>query len=280
VRKLAFCDSTLRFYVTESRSGVDVVALLPRQLLDHLTQVLGPTHSLSAPADWSALRATVQSRIVDAVIADPAYDGRVHTQDLADIRELYPSLPIVLYTTLTAAAMQGVIQLARYGIEHVVLARFDDEPKRFLELIEGVPGHALGDRMLQALRDSIARLPVAISRAIEQLYRSPGRFHGARELAEASGITQRGLYRHMAAVGMPSVKTLVVSARLVRAYGYLKDPGRSVKEVAARVGYSRPWLLTKQMREFTGYVPSEVRVALTPEEFVTLLTSRVRAERQ
>ena len=259
---------------------MDVVALLPRQLLDHLTLVLGPSHSLSASADWGALRATVQSRIVDVVIADPAYDGRVHIQDLADIREFYPSLPIVLYTTLSATAMQGVIQLARYGIEHVVLARFDDEPKRFLELIEGVPGHALGDQMLRALREPITKLPVTISRAIEQLYRSPGRFHGARELAEASGITPRGLYRHMAAVGMPSVKSLVVSARLVRAYGYLKDPGRSVKEVAARVGYSRPWLLTKQMREYTGFVPSDVREALSADEFVTLLTSRVCAEQQ
>ncbi len=259
---------------------MDVVALLPRQLLDHLTQVLGPTHSLSASADWSALRATVQSRIVDAVIADPAFDGNVHTQDLMDLRELYPSLPIILYTTLSATAMQGVIQLARYGVEHVVLARFDDEPKRFLELIEAVPGHALGDQMLRELREPMAKLPVTISRAIERLYRSPGRFHGARELAEASGITPRGLYRHMTAVGMPSVKALVVAARLVRAYGYLQDPGRSVKEVAARVGYSRPWLLTKQMREYTGHVPSEVRSALSPEEFVALLTTRVRTEQQ
>lgn len=255
---------------------MDVVALLPRQLLDHLTQVLGPTHSLSASADWNALRATVQSRIVDAVIADPAFDGDVHTQDLMDLRESYPSLPIILYTTLSAAAMQGVIRLARYGVEHVVLARFDDEPKRFLELIEGVPGHALSDRMLKELREPIAKLPVTIGRAIEQLYRSPGRFHSAGELAAVSGITTRGLYRHLTAAGMPSVKALLVSARLVRAYGYLTDPGRSVKEVAARVGYSRPWLLTKQMREYTGYVPRDVRQALPAEEFVTLLTRRVR----
>lgn len=259
---------------------MDVVALLPRQLLDHLTLVLGPAHSLATPVDWDALRATVQSRIVDVVVADPAFNGRVHTQDLADLRELYPSLPIVLYTTLNAHAMQSVVQLARYGIEHVVLARFDDEPRRFLELIEGVPGHALGDQMLRALREPIARLPVSISRAIEQLFRAPGRFLGARELAQASGITPRGLYRHMAAAGMPSVKALVVAARLVRAYGYLRDPGRSVKEVADRVGYSRPWLLTKQMREYTGVVPSEVRTALTPEAFVTLLTTRVCAEQQ
>lgn len=259
---------------------MDVVALLPRHLLTHLTRVLGPAHILSAPADWTALRATVQSRIVDVVVADPALDGRVRTEELVEIRERFPSLPIVLYTSLSAPAMQGVIQLARYGVEHVVLARFDDDPQRFLELLEAVPGHVLGDQMLDALREPIAGLPVTISRAIGQLFRSPVRFHGARDLADASGTTPRGLYRHMAAVGMPSVKALVVSARLVRAYGYLRDPGRSIKEIAARVGYNRPWLLTKQMREFTGVVPSEVRAALTPEAFVTLLTTRVRTEQQ
>ena len=217
---------------------------------------------------------------MDVVVADPALDGRVHTQELAEVRELYPSLPIVLYTTLSAAAMQGVIQMARYGIEHVVLARFDDEPLRFLELLEAVPGQVLGDRMLRALRDPAIGLPAPVSRAIEQLFRSPSRFHSARDLAEASGTTVRGLYRHLAAVGMPSVRTLVVSARLVRAYGYLRDPGRSVKEVAARVGYNRPWLLTKQMREYTGFVPSEVRTALSPDELVALLTTRIRTEQQ
>ena len=215
---------------------------------------------------------------MDVVVADPTLDGRVQTEELAEIRELFPSLPIVLYTTLSAAAMQGVIQMAKYGIEHVVLARFDDEPRRFLELLESVPGHVLGDRMLRALRDPMAGLPVPISRAIEQLFRAPGRFHGAQDLAEASGTTVRGLYRHMAAVGMPSIRALVVSARLVRAYGYLRDPGRSVKEIAARVGYNRPWLLTKHMKEYTGFVPSEVRTALSPDEFVPLLTTRIRTE--
>ena len=259
---------------------MDVVAILPGPQLDHLTHVLGTAHTLSIATDWDMLRATVQSRIVDVVVADPAIDGRVHAEELADIREIYPSLPIVLYTTLSASAMQSVIQLARFGIEHIVLARIDDEPRRFLELLENVPGHALGNLMLRALSEPIAKLPVTVSRAIEKLYRNPARFPGVRELADASGMTPRALYRHMVAAGMPSVKALMVSARLVRAYGYLRDPSRSIKEVAARVGYSRPWLLTKQMREYTGLVPSEVRLKLTPDQVVTLLTTRVRTERQ
>ncbi|HVZ78648.1 MAG TPA: DNA-binding response regulator [Gemmatimonadaceae bacterium] len=218
----------------------------------------------------------VQSQFADLVVADPAIDGHVETDTLRDLAERFPSLPIVLYTTLTPSAVRGVVQLARYGIEHVVLSRFDDDPAHFLEVLERVPGHALGDAMLRELREPLARLPVGISRTIEQLFGSPARFPGARELADASGTTPRALYRHMVTAGMPSVKTVIVAARLVRAYAYLRDPGRSVKEIAARVGYTSTWLLTKQMRELTGYTPTEVRSALSPEQFITLLAARVR----
>lgn len=255
---------------------MDVVALLPRHLLAQLSLALGPDHNLIQAADWIDLRAKVQSRIFDVVVADLAFDDTVRVETLQEIRELYPSLPIVLYTALTASTMLGVVRLARSGIEHVVFNRFDDDPKRFLELLERVPGHALGERMLCALGEPISRLPVMVGRAMEQLYRSPARFHGVRDLANAGGTTPRALYRHMVAVGMPSVKMVVVAARLVRAYAYLRDPGRSVKEVAAKVGYNRPWQMQKHMREVTGFVPSEVRAALQPDEFVALLARRVR----
>ena len=130
--------------------------------------------------------------------------------------------------------------------------------------------------MLRAPAPANRTASVAIGRAVETaLPRSPAHFQGARDLAAASGTTPRALYRHMVAAGMPSVRIMMVTARLVRAYAYLRDPGRSVKEIAARVGYSRPWQMQKQMRELTGYAPSEVRTALQPDQFVTLLAQRV-----
>ena len=98
---------------------MDVAALLPRHLLEHLSLVLGPEHHLIPAADWIELRSTVQSRIVDIVVADPAIDGDVRVETLQEIREYYPSLPIVLYTVLSASTMLGVVRLARSGIEHV-----------------------------------------------------------------------------------------------------------------------------------------------------------------
>jgi AraC-like DNA-binding protein len=255
---------------------VDVVALLPRQLLGHLRAVLGAEHLLIPTSDWADLHTSVQNRMVDVAVVDPAVTGSVHVETLQSIREAYPSLPVVIYTVLTASTMLGVVQLARSGIEHVVLNHFDDDPERFLDLLQGVPGYELGERLLRELHSPIGRLPGTIGRAVVQLYRSPWRFQGARDLAEAGNTTPRALYRYMVTAGIPSIRMVVVSARLVRAYAYLRDPGRSVKEIAARVGYRRVWQMQKHMRQLTGYVPSEVRAALQPDEFVALLARRVR----
>jgi len=55
-------------------------------------------------------------------------------------------------------------------------ARFDDEPKRFLELLEGIPVHGLGDRMLQELSEALSILPVTVVRAIDQTVQVAGAF--------------------------------------------------------------------------------------------------------
>ncbi|HTE45987.1 MAG TPA: hypothetical protein VK636_12125, partial [Gemmatimonadaceae bacterium] len=122
---------------------MDVVALLPRQLLSHLRVVLGSEHRLVPVASWTELQATVQHQTADVVVADPsAGEGPGQVEALENIRRQFPSLPIVVYTSLVPSSIKTIVQLAKSGVEHVVLSRFDDQPRRFLELLEGIPAHA------------------------------------------------------------------------------------------------------------------------------------------
>ena len=59
---------------------------------------------------------------------------------------------------LAPSTINAIVRLAKSGVEHVVLSRFDDEPRRFLELLEGIPGSALGDRMLHELAGPLSTL--------------------------------------------------------------------------------------------------------------------------
>jgi transcriptional regulator GlxA family with amidase domain len=129
--------------------------------------------------------------------------------------------------------------------------------------------------MLRELAGPLSGLPVVVVRGIDQLFRSPARFNGAQDLASAAGMNLRTLYRNLEPAGIHSARTLVVAARLLRAYSYLQDPGRSIKEVAAKTGYHSPWQLSQHMRDMTGYTTEHVRHALTGDEFVSVLAERI-----
>ena len=258
---------------------MDVVAYLPRQLLSHLKIVLGSEHSLAVAVSWPDVSATVHQVVADLVVADPAANGAVEPDALERLRRDYPSLPVVIYTRLNPSSMKAIVRLAKSGIEHVVIAHFDDEPRQFRELLESIPAHSLGERMLRELAGPLSALPVVVVRGIDQLFRSPARFSGAQDLASAAGMNLRTLYRNLEPAGIHSARTLVVAARLLRAYAYLQDPGRSIKDVAAKTGYHSPWQLSQHMRDMTGFTTEHVRHALTGEALVALLVERIMQRR-
>src|SRR6185437_865627 len=186
-------------------------------------------HVLTQVSALADLRALVHRRAPDLVVADPAATGSVELETLENLRREFPSLPVVVYTSLAPSTINAVVRLARCGVEHVVLSRFDDEPRRFLHLLESIPAFTLGERMLHALDASLAALPVTIVQALDQLFRSPAYFRNAHDLATAAGMNLRTLYRNLEPAGLYSARSLVVSARLLRVYAYLQDPGRSIK---------------------------------------------------
>lgn len=255
---------------------MDVAAFLNRQLLQQLTIVVGTQHSLHAAGGWEELRTTIQQRVIDVLIVDPLADGQSRIDVIEEVRRQLPSLPVIIYTQLSATSMHAIAQLGRIGIEHVVLSRFDDDRRRFLELIERVPGQRLSDQMLRALAPELAMLPVTVNRAIEQLFRSPGRFRNAQDLAAASGSILRTFYRQLDLAGIHSPRLLVAAARLVRVYSLLRDSDKHIKEVATSAGYHSQHQLTQHMRTLTGATPRVVRQTIEPERFVALLAEGVR----
>ena len=255
---------------------MDVVAYLPRQLQTHLTIVLGSQHTLIQAGGWDELRAAVLQRVTDVVVVDPCADGNPRVDVIAEIHRRYPSLPIVVYTTLSGGSMRAIVELGRMGIEHVVLNRFDDERLRFLELLERVPGQVLSEHLLRLLAPELAKLQLPLIRAVELLFRSPARFRNTQDLSAVAGTILRTLYRQLDAAGIRSPRRLVAAARLLRAYSLLRDPGRQVKEVAPRVGYHSQYQLTQHMRALTGQTPRSVRKNIEPDEFVALLAEGVR----
>jgi AraC-like DNA-binding protein len=236
--------------------------------------VLGDFHSLETVTDSAELHSLLRTSDVDLLVVDPSsHDGKWE-RAVEEVVGAFPALSVIVYTTLSPAAMRHVVRLARVGIQHVVLNRFDDEPRRFLDLIERAPARPLAELMLQELAVPLGALPMVVSRAIEQLFRSPARVRSSQDLAALAGMIPRTLYRHLMPLGLQP-RHLLICARLLRAYTLLREPGVRLKEIALKLGYSDPDYLSEQVREWTGCSPKDLRNALAPEEFVRSLATHL-----
>ncbi len=258
-------------------SALSVLAFLPAPLLAHLRVVLHPYHALTAHDAWEPFENAVRRTAWDAVVADPYADGGPRTDDLAALIEAFPSTPLTLYTCFAPMMLQSLSALARLGggTHQIVMHRFDNDPRRFLDLLEHQPTHALSASLLRCLSPGLERLAPPIARAVERLVRRPAMFGTAADLAASANVTVRTIYRQLAAAGFDSPRTLIVGARLLRAYAYARDPGQSLEHVAARVGYSAPRILTRHMRELVGVTPRAARRRIPADEFVSLLAARL-----
>ncbi|NUQ19901.1 MAG: helix-turn-helix domain-containing protein [Gemmatimonadaceae bacterium] len=256
---------------------MDVVAYLPPPLMSHLRVVLGEEHQLTPVAGWEELEATVRRRPADIAVVDPTQPGTLRVAETALLRQRYPSVRVVVYTQLSPSAMRVVVELARNGLEHVVLHRFDDDPRRFGELLSQLPGHTLGEMLLHRLRESLERTPPRVAGAIGRMIRTPRQYSAVDDLAAGAGMTRRQLYRVLEAAGFTSPRLLVQAARVVRAFAYLRDPGRLLEDVSAKLGYSEPRVLNRVMLELAGMRPLEARGAIDSEEFVERVATRLFA---
>lgn len=257
---------------------MEFAAYLPPQLLSHLQRVIGREHTLVAATGWSELDQLVRRTPVDVAVLDPGADGVVRTDQIVELVRRYPSLPVVIYTVLTPQSLRAVVELSNHGLQQVVLHRFDDEPRRFLETLEQQPGVSLSEALLDRLAAPLATLPTTLVRAIERMYRRPRGFGDASDLAREAGMPRRTLYRVLELAGFAHPSIMVRGARLLRAYAYLRDPGHLVDDVATKLGYSNQQRFAKHVRETFGVTPLTLRRTVPADECVARIAAMLYPE--
>ncbi len=257
--------------------SLEVLAYLPPPLLSHLRVVLSGNsgYSLTGIERWDVFADALRRGAADIVVVDPCADGVGRATALAALLESRLTLPVVVYTPVSPVSFQAIAELARHSahhaVHHVVLHRYDDEPRRFLELLERQPGTSLTAALLEELAPRLATLPPSLARAIERLVQRPTEFRDVADLARAARATVRTTYRHLERAGLRSPRAVIVAARLLQAYAYARDPRQSLEAIAKKVGYSAPRMLTKHMRGAVGATPRAVRRLMRPSELVSAL---------
>ena len=244
---------------------MSVAAFLPTRLLAHVKHVFADEPELLVASSWEELESLIRRKPVSVVILDPSADGIMNVSAVAGLLKRYPSLPLIAYVTLHAPAFNAVAQLGRLGLEDVVLNRFDDAPERFRERVEQVQGNALTHTVITALTDRLGLLPRQLSVTIENLFDQPQRYASALDLAMEAGIAIVSVYRNLDAAQLGSPKRLLVAAKVLRGFGYLRDPGYSVLDVSIKLGYKTARIFSQHWVSVFGVTPARVRTRLTDE---------------
>jgi AraC-like DNA-binding protein len=242
-----------------------VAAFVPTRLLTQLKHVFPEEDELFSASSWEELESIIRRKPISVVILDPAADGTMNVGVVEGLLKRYPSLPLIAYVTLHAPQFKAVAQLSKLGLKEVVLHRFDDAPEGFRERVERLEGNALTHGVIEALRDRLNELPRQLAVTVENLFEQPHRYGSALDLGMEAGIAIVGVYRHLDAAQLGSPKRLLIAAKVLRGFGYLRDPGYSVLDVSVKLGYKASRIFSQHWVSVFGLTPARVRARLTDE---------------
>jgi AraC-like DNA-binding protein len=169
--------------------------------------------------------------------------------------------------SLSGAADFAFPPLSYLSDQHGALSVRFDQPRnrlRFdaayldLPLVMAHPGaSALAQAQLQRAMEEIAR-PELSGRVREAIVDSSGRFRDLPGVAAALAMSERTLKRKLQAEGA-SFSDLLDAVRRDHALRSLRDPARSIDEVAEQVGYADTSNFTRAFRRWTGQTPAAYR---------------------
>jgi AraC-like DNA-binding protein len=254
---------------------VDLAAYLAAPELARFRVIVGPDHAIHAVRTVAELEVVIRRRAIDVLVLDPQLPRSAELDQLGALLARHQALPVVAYVTVSAEGMRRTLMLTAFGLRHVVLRSYDDEPEPFWTVIGRARSDTLTEGLLERLGLQLDALPTSLSAATRMLFRAPHTVRDVATLARLAGLPRRTCSRALARSGLAPGRFLVRAARVMRAYHYLRGGADRVADVAARLGYGTPDALVTATRSITGLRPSALARTLGPEALVAHVANRL-----
>lgn len=248
-----------------------IVALLPEKLLRHLQFVLSGRVDVVSVPSWREVRQYAEDRPVSLAVVDPTLAAAGGILEVQRMLSAFPSVPVIAYVPLTPVAFRAIAELSKVGLSKSVLYAHEDSADAFRAMLDVARSGTLTTQLLSGLKSQIDRLPLTLGKAVTNLFEEPHRYQSAHDIAVSAKMPTSRLYRSFQVAGLASPKSILVAARLLRGFTYLSDPGRSVRGVSRKLGYTKPRIFTDQTFEVFGVNPSQLVSRFTSDVVVRTL---------
>ncbi|HYK10148.1 MAG TPA: helix-turn-helix domain-containing protein [Gemmatimonadales bacterium] len=243
-----------------------VLGAIPDVQYHKLRRAAAGQFSFVRALEWGQVLETIQARPVEVAVIDPLLGGEARSHEIEQLRKMFPSLPLILYTTLTPELAAVLLTLGRRGIREVIFARLDDHPTRLREALEQEYARGSSQQFLEQLESRLAPLPTELRWVLEEALRIPEEVQTVQHLALRASVDRRTCERWFTRAHLPSPRHFLAATRVLYAHRLLIDPGFTVEDVAKRLGYTRVKTLQQHARTYLGLTAGEMRVCLSTEE--------------
>lgn len=203
--------------------------------------------SLVSCRDPQALRRTLDTRLVDAVVFNPAV---VAPASLKPLAESFPAIPRIVFGSFKPDDGHLLIECRAAGVTHALVLGVDNPVAGDLV----VRASAAAERR-RALADAarVLRLKEALQREVwADLLDRVDRPIRTAELATRVGCTREHLSREFAAGGAPNLKRVIDLTRIACAAALLGNPGYEVAAVARILRFATASHLNATARRIAG----------------------------
>ena len=237
-----------------------ILAAVPDVQFHKLRRAAAERFALARATTWGEALATIRTRPAELAVVDPLLAGRARVQEIERLRVLFPSLPLILYTSLSAETAAVLLTLGHRGIRHVVFARYDDHPTRLREVLEREEARAASRLFLEQLAGALAPLPRELRWVLEEAFQAPDKLQTVGQVAARAHVDRRTCERWFTRIGLPSPRVFLAAARVLYAHRLLQDPGFTVEDIAQRLGYAQVKTLQQHARAYLGLTAGEMRL--------------------
>src|SRR5205809_239447 len=192
-------------------------------------------------SSWDAVLAAIRSRPVELAVVDPLLTGTASDREIERLRVLFPSLPLILYTSLTPQTAAVLLALGQRGIRHVVFCRYDDHPVHLRHVLAQEEVRSTSQQLLDQFAWALSPLPSELRWVLEEVLRSPAEVQTVQQVAARARVDRRTFERWFMRVGLPSPRHFLAAARVLYAHRLLQDPGSSSARSSGKgIGCSAP----------------------------------------
>ena len=258
-----------------------VLAAVPAIQFHKLRRAAAPRFPVVHAHDWDSALATIRTRPVELAAVDPQLEGPPPSaHEIARLRMLFPSLPLIVYTALSPATAAVLLALGHSGIQAVVFNRLDDHPARLREVLALEEARSASRQLLDQLAGVLAPLPSELRWVVEEVLRAPADLQTVQQVAARARVDRRTFERWFARLGLPSPRHFLAAARVLYAHRLLQDPGFTVEDVAQRLGYAQTKTLQLHARSYLGLTAGEMRLTLEPRQALERIAQGFAPQRQ